>query len=393
MKKLILIIMFLLICSSLVLADIESPVTQGVTKEDFKVSHFIVGDMFLDGMWRDRCCANLRLGAFLAAAGYDDFSKDVINDAFDAYNDFNFVSTLFYKYNKKYKYSISDENMLFLTYHTLLSFMKAYVVATIDSLEKIFRDHKDIADYYKNNARKGYDDYLEIKKNANKNGYEASVIERENTELSLIKEGSIGFQYRGKIVNANKLMLQRKYDEARKLVDNVIIEFETEILKMDTSHFSFASKDEYREFIKTKGDVKVTWIDWSYSQAYFIKAFIAAELFEFEEALKLLDKVIELSPYDSQPHGEKGNILNMLQKPNEALLEYKAAFDLSERFSSQSSSKAIALRGMGYSYIELGELSKAKQMYEESLKIDAESDIAIQELENIKLLLKKPIKK
>ncbi len=125
----------------------------------------------------------------------------------------------------------------------------------------------------------------------------------------------------------------------------------------------------------------------------FIKAFIAAELFEFEEALKLLDKVIELSPYDSQPHGEKGNILNMLQKPNEALLEYKAAFDLSERFSSQSSSKAIALRGMGYSYIELGELSKAKQMYEESLKIDAESDIAIQELENIKLLLKKSIKK
>ena len=200
---------------------------------------------------------------------------------------------------------------------------------------------------------------------------------------------SLGSQYRGNVSDANKLIGQRKYDEAVNLLDYVIEEFETKILKKDRSHVSVFSRDEYKAYIKTKGDSKIAWIDWSYSQAYFFKAFIASELHQFEKALRLLDTVIELSPYNSIAYSEKGNILNALKRPDEALLAYRAAFEFSERFSSQLFAKAAALRGMGFSYIELGELSNAKQMYENSLAIDDKGDIATRELEYIKHLMMK----
>jgi len=52
--------------------------------------------------------------------------------------------------------------------------------------------------------------------------------------------------------------------------------------------------------------------------------------------------------------------------------------------NSANQNKAIAWRGLGYTYVELGELEKAQQAYEESLRLEPGNSIATDELEYIR---------
>ncbi len=160
MKKLILIIMFLLLCPPLVLAETETSFIQN--EDDTITSESIAMDMFYYDLYKKYGEA-LRLWSFLAATGHNNLAEEVSKDVKNVFDD-RFFSDLFYKHNEKYKYSTSDEEMRLLSVLALNNIVKGYRLGTLDSLRMIFEANKDAADLVKDVAPGLYDEYLEKKK-------------------------------------------------------------------------------------------------------------------------------------------------------------------------------------------------------------------------------------
>ena len=162
MKKLSLVIMFLLLCPLLILAEEETSFVQN--EDDIITSESIAMDMFSYDIYKKYGEA-LRLWAFLTATGHNNLAEEVSKEAKHVFDDSSFPD-LFYKHNKKYKYSTSDEEMLVLSDIALKNIVKGYRLGTLDSLRMIFDANKDAADLVKDGAPRLYKEYLEKKKRA-----------------------------------------------------------------------------------------------------------------------------------------------------------------------------------------------------------------------------------
>ncbi len=107
MKRLILIIMILLLCPPLVLAEAETSFIQN--EDDTTISESIAMDMFYYDLYK-KYGETLRLWSFLAATGHNNLAEEVSKDVKNVFDD-RFFADLFYKHNEKYKYATSDEEM------------------------------------------------------------------------------------------------------------------------------------------------------------------------------------------------------------------------------------------------------------------------------------------
>ena len=101
-------------------------------------------------------------------------------------------------------------------------------------------------------------------------------------------------------------------------------------------------------------------------------------------ALPYLDQATAMAPYWAEALVERGFVLNRLRRPREGLDSYRKALELTESFKSVDRVKAMALRGIGYSLIELGDMEAAKASYEQSLEIEPDNKTANNELEYIR---------
>ena len=162
MKELILIVMFLLLCPSLVLAEEEESFLQN--ENDIMASESIAMDMFYYDVYEEYGLA-LRLCSFLAATGHDNLAEEVSEDVKNVLDN-SFLSNLFYKHNKKYKYYTNDEEMVLLSILSLNNILNGYRLGILDSLKMTFDANKDAADLVKDVAPGLYEKYLEDKKKA-----------------------------------------------------------------------------------------------------------------------------------------------------------------------------------------------------------------------------------
>jgi tetratricopeptide (TPR) repeat protein len=233
-----------------------------------------------------------------------------------------------------------------------------------------------------------------------------------------------GYQQRKNTEKAYDLSIKKEFKKANKILDEVIKFFESKYtdeyhIYIDPSasfdksintlyaKLQQASKDSkkhmdyiddgsdkiksYENYVKKGGKFNLFWLDDAYRIALFQKAFIAVELKELQLALNYLNKAIVINPTHPETYNEKGFILNTLKKPKLAVLVYLKNIELADA-GNYKHEKAIALRGLGYSYIELGTLEGlklAKKAYQDSLKIDPKSKIAIGELQFINKTLQK----
>jgi tetratricopeptide (TPR) repeat protein len=150
---------------------------------------------------------------------------------------------------------------------------------------------------------------------------------------------------------------------------------------------SVVTRAEYERYLRERSDDNpVEWVDHACPSAYKTAAFmLIEEKGAPEDVLKYLDQAIAIAPYWSDPLAEKGFLLNQTGRPREALVAYQHAIELQNTFDNAANQdKAIAWRGLGYTYVELGELDKAQHAYEESLRIDPGNAIATDELEYIR---------
>ncbi len=162
MKRVILIIMFLLLCPFFVLAEEETSFIQN--EDDIITSESIAMDMFSYDLYKKYGEA-LRLWSFLAATGHNNLAEEISHNVKNVFGD-RFFSDLFYKHNQKYEYSSSDEEMLLLSVLSLNNIVKGYRLGTLDSLRMIFDANEDAADLVKDVAPRLYKEYLEKKKKA-----------------------------------------------------------------------------------------------------------------------------------------------------------------------------------------------------------------------------------
>ncbi len=144
---------------------------------------------------------------------------------------------------------------------------------------------------------------------------------------------------------------------------------------------SVTDATEYQAYMATRTDpTPVDWVDMACPRAYNARAYIAVEAKDTALALEFLSKAIALAPLWAEPPIERGYLLNQLQQSGDALASYRRALQLANDYPSNAYVKALALRGIGYAQVELGDLEAAERAYLESLEVEPDNALAKREL-------------
>ncbi|MCC6875146.1 MAG: hypothetical protein IT378_12635 [Sandaracinaceae bacterium] len=128
--------------------------------------------------------------------------------------------------------------------------------------------------------------------------------------------------------------------------------------------------------------------------AIYMHAFCLVELQRFDEAAQLLERALAMMPNDVVYSCELGHIMQQRQDwrrsmqlyqgalENVGLLEQSGAFTAEDTIFGQTLSdwRRRALRGIGFTQIELGELDAATETYRQVLAIDPSDERALHEL-------------
>jgi len=121
-------------------------------------------------------------------------------------------------------------------------------------------------------------------------------------------------------------------------------------------------------------------LDWCVAQGMYLRVFARSQARQLDEAMACLEEATRLAPLFARPHVEAGYILNRLDRPRQALEAYTRALELATRLPENGSEAAAALRGLGVSRIELGDLNGAERHLRDSLVLEPGNELARNEL-------------
>lgn len=208
-----------------------------------------------------------------------------------------------------------------------------------------------------------------------------------STDLSGMADHAKGRELADQVNAAWVLARTKKLAEAESAAASLQKQFEA---AFDTRlrQYSFQTADDHQAF-KATAQQPFEWIDWSYKECLQIRAYVAAERRDFPLALALLAAIEAVAPMSAGTLTERGYILNQQSKPEEAMAAYKRALELATRYPSQQRFQALSLRGLGFALIELKRLDEAEATFQESLKVDPNNRLALDELAYIRQLRSK----
>ena len=175
--------------------------------------------------------------------------------------------------------------------------------------------------------------------------------------------------------------------EAELQTERIIRDFDALMREPDTTYRCFRNASDQRQFTEANPNIgKLVWIDWRYTELLQFRAFIYVQRRQLEPALEVLDKSIRFAPDNATAHNERGYILAQTSRFAEALKAYEAAREASNRTGGSRSEEAAALRGIGGTWVDLGDLDKAEKALRESLVLEPNSAVAQRELVFIRQL-------
>jgi len=153
---------------------------------------------------------------------------------------------------------------------------------------------------------------------------------------------------------------------------------------------SFGSQSEYDAYVSEFGGVdSIVPVDWCYRELFQLKAFVRSAQEDFDDALVLLAKSSEVGPTAAAPFVERGYIFNRLGRFGDARDSYEKALLLVKQYPISRAQEPMALRGLGFALIELGDLDGAETAFRRSLEIDPGNELAESEIRYIRQLKKK----
>jgi tetratricopeptide (TPR) repeat protein len=143
---------------------------------------------------------------------------------------------------------------------------------------------------------------------------------------------------------------------------------------------SVSTPSEFIAYTAMADAVVLEWVDMVCPASFKMLAFIDAHSRDFTQALDHLHKATELAPLWAEPHTEIGYIYNQLKEFEKAREAYEKALHLGKTYEASRYILPMALRGLGFTLIELGDLDAAENAFKESLVLEPGNELAKAEL-------------
>lgn len=142
--------------------------------------------------------------------------------------------------------------------------------------------------------------------------------------------------------------------------------------------------------VNGKADMPVAVIGPAWARAYWARGYAYSEMARYADARAELEKALALSPMDSQFQSELAFTYQRSEDWKTMLTLYREAAGDAEISGATPKQvtrlKCVALRGQGYSLVELHRLDEATKAYQDCLKLTPGEPKSLAELEYIKRL-------
>jgi hypothetical protein len=125
-------------------------------------------------------------------------------------------------------------------------------------------------------------------------------------------------------------------------------------------------------------------IEPAWCRAQYVSAYALIDLQQYADALAAFEKLVAFAPQNSRYLNELGYVFMQQKKWKESLAAYRraeASADLTP--DKAKDERCLALKGIGYDLVELGDLIGAEAAYRACLKIDPNDDASKGELDYI----------
>lgn len=197
-------------------------------------------------------------------------------------------------------------------------------------------------------------------------------------------EPATGYAHRADVGKATRALQQGDIATARPLLDKATAYCDAQRQQPGRRALSFSSRRQYEQYMDGPGKGQPTeWLDIACSSAYQQTGYMLAGAKRMEEALHSLEIAVDVGPYDPTGWVERGFVLNALKRPDEGLASYRTALELAQQHPESAFVKSMALRGVGYSLVELNDLAGARAAYQQSLQLEPGNQTAQNELDYI----------
>jgi len=202
-------------------------------------------------------------------------------------------------------------------------------------------------------------------------------------------EAAIGSNRAWPIAEAKKYAAERMFDNANAVIDGILLAFEPLMRDNGFQYRCFSDEEGFRRYVdavnagRTVDKRPVVRVDPSYARALHLKGWIASELQDWDTARELFGRQAACRPFDPGAYAEIGYVLNKTRQSQTAYETYRRAYEIAVRYAASKSESARALRGMGCAMIDMGDLDRATDLYQRSLRIEPDNDVALHELRYI----------
>lgn len=221
-------------------------------------------------------------------------------------------------------------------------------------------------------------------------GKDKNLNTTDSSYSTEVSAAGIGGNQNDAVDRAAGLIQQGRLDEAQTILKTVLRQFARLMPENEgKTYVCFNNDEDYREYLAHLQPARrkqVVRVQASYAQALQLTAFIASGRHEWDTALNYLNIRMAVAPDDMGPYVEKGYILHAQGKSQQAFETYKKGYELGRVHHAVDFERAMALRGMGSTLIDLGRLDEAEADYNKSLQLDPDNPIALSELGYIKKL-------
>jgi tetratricopeptide (TPR) repeat protein len=192
-----------------------------------------------------------------------------------------------------------------------------------------------------------------------------------------------------------------RFEEATGILDPILAEFDAlpregvvytvggptdtlfALMGAITAHAGSSKQENPEEESRTTVAVM---LDPGFVQALSLTTFIQVERKQYDAALETIAKHEAVAPSDPGPTNERGFLLVIQKRPEEALAAYTDGLQKARLHDGLNDVQAVSLRGIGIALIDLGRLAEAKQSLLDSLSLDPGNHVANHELEYIEKL-------
>lgn len=140
--------------------------------------------------------------------------------------------------------------------------------------------------------------------------------------------------------------------------------------------------------VESTFDQDVVVLQSTWADAYFLKGYALIELGNADEAIRALDQALVMSPSSSAYLSERGHLYQIVKDWKNAQRLFEKAMAGAEHAppSTAQSERARALRGVGFTLVELGQLEQAEEKFRECLRLNPTDQKAKGELMYIEQL-------